>query len=121
MGYDLFLQRQEPDGTRSSISLSEWQATVETTDYVRLSTGDWTITNPKTGEILSCPNNGGDADVYFPEEDTWHRVFSFSNFGGSINFRGSVFSDKAAISTVARTLAQKLAAVIRSESGEIYR
>jgi hypothetical protein len=121
MGYNLHIKRPAPDEESHPISLPEWQAAVGETEGVRLATKPARITNPKTGEVISIPNNGGDTEVYFSADDTWQRLFSWS-FAGTVCWRYTADFDRpdSEIRTVARRLARKLNAVIVGDEGEIY-
>src|SRR6478736_1444784 len=72
MPYDLHIERTD----ESPIALSDWRAAVEGTEGVRLYAAKaHTITNPKTGEVISIGAREGDAEVFFPEIGQWHSVF----------------------------------------------
>jgi hypothetical protein len=128
MGYSIHIQRGNENGESydddgsivNPISLSEWKAAVEKTPGVRLASGDWVIVNPHTGATIRVPNKGGDAEVYFPIESEWIRVYSWS--GGAIEFRGlpsfEHSDDPLRIATY--LLATALDARIVGDDGEFY-
>jgi hypothetical protein len=115
LAYSVYIERETGE-----ISLAEWHSAVEQTDGVRLAEGDLEIVNPKTGDIISIGNSGGDAEVYFPEGQEWCRVFAWhesrASFEGLPSF--SEMGDPVRIAAMA--LAKLLKAQIRGESGEVY-
>jgi hypothetical protein len=101
--------------------LSEWQAAVSVAEGVRLFNAPaHTITNSKTGEVISVPVRDGDAEVFFPTENKWYSVFTW--FEGSASFAGRFEpGDKShPVWVAAISLAARLGAVIRGDDGEIY-
>ena len=57
------------------IALTEWRAAVETTSGVRLfAAAAHTVTNPKTGEVISMGARDGDTEVFFPDASEWRSV-----------------------------------------------
>src|SRR5437762_1505330 len=68
VAYELHIERLPltDEGERTPISSDEWKAALSATEGVRLCPpGAHTITNPKTGEVISIPRRDGDAEVYF--------------------------------------------------------
>lgn len=89
MAYEIHLKRVNDSGELSDgepITLSEWKAAVENLENVRLSSEDIVMTNPSTGDVIRIPNSDGDAEVFFPEESKWKRVYRWRE--GRITFRG---------------------------------
>ena len=71
MAYDLHIERAD----ETPIALSDWRAAVEATEGVRLfAAAAHTITNPKTGEVISIGAREGDTEVLFPDGE-WVSVF----------------------------------------------
>ena len=101
--------------------MAEWQSVVEQTSGVRLAKGDLEIVNPKTGDIISVGNPGGDAEVYFTGSQAWHHVFTWHR-SGKVSFKGlPSFSDpEDPVRIAATALAKLLKAQIRGESSEVY-
>jgi hypothetical protein len=89
MAYEIHIARRDPDSQILPIALSEWRAAAQQTPGVRMAKGDSEITNPKTGEIIRLRNAGGDAEVFFPVDAEWLRVFCWSP-SGRVSFRHPV-------------------------------
>lgn len=118
MAYDLRIERLagSPDTDPTPILLGEWSAAVAATEGVRLFAADaHTITNPKTGEVISIPIRQGDAEVFFPDTGQWHSVFRWR--GGSAAFTGRF--DPGDSSHPVWAIAIALASRVGDE-GEIY-
>jgi hypothetical protein len=122
MGYAIHIRRVTDDGETfgKPIALTEWKAAVETVKEVRLASGDYVIINPSTGEEIRFPNSGGDAEVFFPAESKWIRVYRWHN--GDISFRGlPSFNDPDdPVRMATFLLAISLNARIVGDDGEIY-
>lgn len=122
MGYEIHIERIDDDGEPANvpISLHEWINVVEQTNGVRLAHGDWTIVNSKTGEIICCPNNGGDAEVYSPNTLEWIRVFKWNE--GTASFKGlpEFENPNDTVRKIALLLAYALNAKIVGDDGEFY-
>jgi len=91
MAYEIHIARRHLDGQILPIALSEWRAAVQHTPGVRMATGDYEITNPKTREIIGLRNAGGDAEAFFSAKAEWLRVFRWSP-SGRVSFRPPVIS-----------------------------
>jgi hypothetical protein len=115
MAYELHIERDSGD-----IGLKEWKEAVAAIDGVRLRFKDHSATNPFTQEIITVPRGDGDADVFFPESNTWRSAFLF--FNGQISFKAMLLP--AAINDPvwqkATALALRLNAKIRGDGGEVY-
>ena len=110
-----------PEEEPTPISLEEWQAAIAVTEGVRLiAAHSHSVTNPKTGEVITIPIREGDAEVFVPKHNAWSPVFRWR--GGSAVFVGRVQpGDKLdPIWIAAVALASRLGAVIRGDNGEIY-
>ncbi|HEX8734175.1 MAG TPA: hypothetical protein VF721_02560 [Pyrinomonadaceae bacterium] len=117
MAYEIHLKRVN-DG--EPITLSEWKAAVEKLENVRLSTEDLVMTNPSTGDVIRLPNAEGDAEIFFPEESKWRRVYRWRE--GRITFKGSPGFDNPndTLRQTTRLLATILDAKITGDGGEFY-
>jgi hypothetical protein len=74
MAYDLHIERSAD----KPITLDEWLAAITSRPGVRPFTAEaHTITNPKTGEVISLGARRGDAEVYFPHDGRWYPAFSW--------------------------------------------
>lgn len=71
-GYFIHIERNTP------ISLEEWQTVVGEEEFVRISNKDVVGVNPITKEEIKISMPEGSAEVYFPESEEWHLVFTFS-------------------------------------------
>ena len=122
MGYEIHIERRDGDEQRLPIALKEWQNAVGATDGVRMAQGDSHVVNPRTGEIVTSPNSGGDAEMLFAANGEWVRVFHWHP-PGRASFRATAaFDDENSdISRIARELAARLSAVLIGDDGEIYR
>jgi hypothetical protein len=120
MGYDIHIRRRGAGPPDSHIALSEWRAVVECTGGVRMAEGDYQITNPVTGERIRIRNRGGDAEVFFPDEAAWRRVFHW--FDGRISFRAGLDFEvpTSLMRRLAGELARELDAQLVGDEGEIY-
>jgi hypothetical protein len=121
MGYELHIERRAPDGSRLAIAVSEWRAAVERTNGARIAEGDHQTTNPRTGEVIVLRNTGGDAEVYFPADAAWRRVFRWSR-SGRVSFKATPDFEESAsdLRRVAIDLAGRLGALLVGDEGEIY-
>jgi hypothetical protein len=115
MAYDLHIERVE------AIPLADWQTAVSATDGVRLFAAQaHTITNPKTGEVISIPKRDGDAEVLFPADKKWYPVFRWSDGSTVFTARFQPGDKSHPVWVAAVSLARRLAAVIRGDDGEVY-
>jgi len=105
------------------ISLREWQAAVAATRGVRLRSGNVSITNPKTGEVISIPNSDADAELFLAERDRWVPAFRWCPSTGEIVFALTHEFSKpdSALAKTARQLALHLGAQLIGERREIYK
>jgi hypothetical protein len=122
MAYEIHIERVNDKGEPAdeSITLSEWKAAIENQKNVRLASNDIVGTNPATGEVIRIPNSDGDAEVFFPEESKWYRVYRWRK--GKINFKGlpSFDNPNDTIRQTTRLLAEVLGARIVGDEGEFY-
>ncbi len=123
MAYALHIERLslEDDRKPTPIPLDDWKQALSVVEGVRLySEKVYAITNPNTGEVISFPHCDGDAEVYFPDEQKWHAVFSW--FNGSASFKAEIALEMLPnpVWTAATSLASQLGAVIRGDDGESY-
>ena len=117
MAYDLHIERT---GERP-IALSEWRTAVEATEGVRLSAASaHTITNPKTGEVISIGAREGDAEVLFSDTGQWRLVFRWRGKSAAFTARFNPTQTTHPAWRAAVTLATRLGAVIRGDEGEVY-
>ena len=123
MGYALHIERlaSKTAGDPTPIPLDDWKRALSAIEGVRLCVQkDYTITIPGTSEVLSIPHREGDAEVYFPEEQKWHAVFSW--FNGSASFKADIALERLPnpIWTAASALGSHVGGVIRGDDGEQY-
>lgn len=121
MAYEIHIRRNvDRDEDGPAITLAEWIDVVNAVEGVRLADGDYLITVPDTGQILKFPNNGGDAEVLFPRDDGWRRVFRWH--GGHVSFVAPKDFDNASthLRLIARALALALQASVVGDEGEPY-
>ena len=116
MAYDLHIERTED----LPIALSEWHAAVAATEGVRLFAATaHTITNPRTGEVISIGAREGDTEVLFPE-GKWHSVFRWRGHSAVFAARFEPTDTSHPVWKAAVYLATHLGAVIRGDEGEVY-
>jgi hypothetical protein len=116
MAYDLHIERNE-----KPITLREWRSAVEQIEGVRLfAAAAHTVTNPKTGEVISIGAREGDTEVFFPESGQWHSIFGWR--GDSANFAARFDPTETShpVWRAAVALATRLGALIRGDEGEVY-
>lgn len=118
MPSSLHIIRKDKAGEAHPITLDEWKAALATYDDLRLCDGDAQAINPLTGEIISMPNRGGDAEIWRPDCEDWLRVFWYSP-DGFISFPAPEDGDKDQLHglSLARSLALKLDAKIYNDEG----
>jgi hypothetical protein len=117
MAYDLHIERAD----ESPIALSEWRAAVEATEGVRLfAAAEHTITNPKTGEVISIGARDGDTEVFIPDLGEWHFVFRWCGESAAFTVRFDPAETPHPAWRPAVALATRLGAVIRGDEGEVY-
>ena len=115
MGYSIHIQR-EP-----SITIGEWKEASEKIEGVKHDPSDIEALNPVTGEKIFIPETEGSVSVFFPEENEWYPVFSYSPHG--IVFQASRDWDDNFLSPVrkaASLLALELNAELVGDEGETY-
>lgn len=117
MAYDLHIERTE----ERPIALSEWCAAVEATEGVRLfAASAHTITNPKTGEVISIGARDGDTEVFFPDIGEWRSVFRWRGDSAAFSARFDPTETSHPVWRAAVALATRLKAAIRGDDGESY-
>lgn len=112
MAYELHIER-EPE-----IPLSEWCALIASTPGLRLESGDTTIQNPKTLEVMKIGGQQGDAAMEI--DGRWHKVFRWHRGQVSFAMRAAVIAQDPVLSTALR-LAQQLNGEVRGDEGELYK
>jgi hypothetical protein len=121
MAYAIHIRRRDPNGQILPIAISEWRAAVQQTENVRIAEGDFRTGNPKTGEIIALRNTGGDAEVFFPAEAEWRRLFRWSP-SGQVSFGAPRDFDlpTSDVRRLASKLAHALGASLVGDEGEVY-
>jgi len=121
MAYAIHIERRAADGRRLPIQLSEWHAAVMRTDGVRLVEGSFQATNPKTHEVITLRNDGGDTEVFSATDARWEPGFSWSP-SGRISFRAprDFSQPTSAMRRLALQLARGLDALLVGDEGEVY-
>ena len=117
MAYDLHIERIGG----APITLEEWRAATASTDGIRLRAAvPHTITNPKTGEIISMSSREGDAEVFFTQDDRWQFVFRWRGDSAVFAARFDPIEPSHPVWAAAVGLASHLGAKIRGDDGEVY-
>lgn len=121
MGYDLHITRASDwiESESAPISLDEWKRAVASVPGIRLDDSPVTITNPKTGELISVAGRDGDVAAFLDE--AWVKVFHYREAritfkAGPVNFDDA--EDKVAAAAI--SLARILSANIVGDEGEHY-
>lgn len=114
----LHIQRKDHDGALAMIDLEDWKKAVATIEDLRLADGDAQQINPRTHEIVSMPNRGGDVEIWRPDCEDWLRVFWYSP-EGYISFPAPEPGVREELHrlSLARSLALKLDAKIYNDEG----
>ena len=123
MAYELHIERLplNDEGGPTPIPLDDWKAALSATEGVRLCpSGTNSITNPETGEVISIPRRDGDAEVYFPDEQTWRPVFRWFGGAAHVNANFDPGDSSHPVWAVSIALASRLGGVIRGDDGESY-
>lgn len=123
MPYELHIERLplSDEGEPAPIPLDQWKSALLATEGVRLCPpGANTVTNPKTGEIISIPRRDGDAEVYFSDERAWQPVFRWFEGAAHVNARFEPGDSSHPVWVAAVALASRLGAVVRGDDGEVY-
>lgn len=116
MAYDLHIERAD----ESPIALSDWRAAIEATEGVRVfAAAAHTVTNPKTGEVISIGAREGDAEVLIPDGE-WISVFRWRGESAAFTARFDPTETSHPAWRAAVALATRLRAVIRGDEGEVY-
>jgi len=122
MAYAIYIERVNKNGESigEPITLSEWKAAIGKLDNIRLATEDAVMTNPSTGDVIRIPHSDGDAEIFFPEESKWSRVYHWQN--GRISFKGLLRFDNPndVMRQTTLLLAKVLDARIIGDGGEVY-
>jgi hypothetical protein len=121
MAYEIHITRRASDAQILPIGLSEWRTAAQQAPGIRMAEGNTEITNPKTGEIITLRNAGGDTEVLFSADATWRRVFYWSP-SGRVSFRAPRDFDlpTSAIRRLAAKLARVLGGSLVGDGGKIY-
>ena len=123
MAYELHIEGvdRNENGEPMHIALADWKAACSATTGVRLcAETTHTITNPKTGEVISIPRRDGDAEVYFSDESMWHAVFNWFDGAAHFNARFEPGDSSHPVWRAAVALSSCLGAAIRGDDGERY-
>jgi hypothetical protein len=123
MAYELHIERLplNDEGEPTPIPLDDWKTALSATEGVRLCPpGADTITNPKTGAVISILRREGDAEVYFPDEQAWRSVFRWFEGAAHVNARFEPGGSSHPVWKAAVALASHLGAAIRGDDGESY-
>jgi hypothetical protein len=115
MAYELHIER--PNG---EIALAEWKLAIAGIDGVKPYSGDGTIRNPKTGELIQLANTEAGAEFYAPGDRELLSFFIWHH--GRISFKPKLAAGEISdhLWQAATTLASRLHAVIRGDQGELY-
>ena len=79
-----------------------------------------TISNPKTGEVISIGARAGDTEVFFPDVGEWHFIFRWHSGSAAFSARFDPTETTHPVWRAAVALANRLGAAIRGDEGEVY-
>lgn len=118
MAYELHLERT----SREPITLAEWRAAVEATPNVRMAEVTFrSITNPKTGEVITMGSREGDAEVFLPDIKKWRPVFRWRKDSATFALPFDPAEQPThALWLAATALASHLGGAICGDEGESY-
>ncbi len=120
MAYAIHIERRH-DNQLQPIDLEDWLDAVQATQDVRPSGKDIVTTAPRTNEAIRMQGHSGDAEVFFPADQTWRPVFMWSRRGKVIFSVDKDFErHDDPLRTIARALARRLNATIIGDNGETY-
>lgn len=116
MAYEIHITKKD-----EVISIGDWQEAVSVVEGVRLSKGETSITNPKTGEILTI--GGGsplDVEILDAESNDWVKCLYWRAGRASINARFDLEDTNDPFRRALGALASHLSAEIVGDEGEQY-
>ena len=108
-------------GKEEVISIEEWKDAISAVEGVRLSKGETSITNPKTGEVLTI--GGGsplDVEILDVESNDWVKCLYWRAGRASINARFDLEDTNDPFRRALGALASHLSAEIVGDEGEKY-
>ena len=118
---EIHLEREGAGGLRVWIPLAEWCEVVERTDGVRIAADRQPRVNPETGRTINFGDVRGEAEVYFPDDESWRLSFRW-DAAGYIAFQtpADLHDAQSPLRRIALDLARRLRAVVVGGHGEIY-
>jgi hypothetical protein len=118
---EIHLEREGAGGLRAWIPLDEWCEQVRRTTGIRIAEDHQPARNPATGKALGFGETAGDAEVWFPAERAWRRIFRWDP-AGFIAFRAPAdFHEPSShVRRAASAMARRLRALIVGDGGEIF-
>lgn len=104
----------------SPISLEEWKQAIQGLPSVRLCMGDIRVENPRSGEVVTMKNLGGDAEYHSNALGGWQRAFQWSPSGQVHLNVGAFLNRKAQIDiSIPQEIARRLGAKIYEEGDAV--
>jgi hypothetical protein len=121
MTREIHIEREGAGGLRAWIPLDEWCEQVRRANGIRIADDHHPSRNPDTGKAVGFGETAGDAEVWFPADRTWRRIFRWDP-AGFVAFRAPAdFHDPhSRVRRAASEIARRLRALIIGEGGEIF-
>ena len=122
MTNEIHIEREGAGGLRAWIPLEEWCEQVRRSDGIRIANNHHPRRNPETGKAVGFGESAGDAEVWFPAEHTWRRIFRWDP-AGFIAFRAPVdfHEPDSRVRQAASEISHRLRALIIGDGGDILR
>lgn len=118
---EIHLEREGAGGLRAWIPLDEWCEAVRLTEGIRLAADQEPARNPVTGKAISFGEIAGEAEVYFPAEDAWRRIFRWDPAGYISFFAPADFrKPPSRLREIASELAKRMRAHVLDEHGTMF-
>ena len=118
---EIHLEREGAGGLRAWIPLDEWCEAVRLTEGIRLAADQEPARNPVTGKAISFGEVAGEAEVFFPTDNAWRRIFRWDPAGYVSFFASADFWERSCrLREVALELANRMRAHVLDEHGTIF-
>jgi hypothetical protein len=114
VGYALHIERPG-----QIIENAEWVSAIESTEGVRLASGDHVMVNPDTGEEIRIRGRVGDAEVEMADGE-WERAFGWFEGRAAFRYTEDLSDPGHPVRKRAAALAASLGAAIVGDEGEEY-
>jgi len=118
---EIHIEREGAGGLRAWIPLDEWCEQVRRSQGLRIAEDQQPSRNPETGKAVGFGETAGDAEVWYPEEREWRRIFRWDPAGFIAFHPPPDFQDRRSpVRRAAAEIAERLRALIVADGGEIF-